>query len=657
MKWYYASRIKEKMFKISGTGIRISHMLPVVLLVLALLFSLPMSAAAQDFDIETMVAAGSSHSLAVRGDGSVWAWGYNGYGQLGNGSHRDSHVPIKVDDLDRVLAVSAGNGYSVALMEDGTVWAWGRNSSGQLGNATRTDRDEPKKVYKLDGVKAISAGYAHTLALKKDGTVWAWGYNGYGQIGDGTMNDRTIPVKVPGLSGVVAVSAGYGHSLALKKDGTVWAWGNNDWGQLGDNTTTGRTMPVEVANLTSIRAISAGQNHSLALHADGMVWAWGRNSSGQLGIGTTTGQLVPTRIPELSGVLVISAGDNCSAAVRVTGSLWAWGSDGVSTMRIRPVQLTTLSGMKAVNTGGSHSLALKSDDSVWAWGNNSYGQLGDNSTASRIDPVKVSFKCLIATRVYPSGGGTAAGGGVYDHGDRVTLEATAGSGYSFIDWTEQGEQITTKNTYSFTVTGDCTLDANFRTVLDVLKSYLKDNYNGVRVEESAIGTVLEDEYSDAYSYRASAGDNLIFAIGWAETDSDLTMEVYKPYGSELNDHKTHTVGDTKIVILEVEEAASGTWIYKVFGEDTPADGQLYTVLVASSDEFFDGPSAGNGLGDIDGNGQININDVVMVMRDVLALETLSYDKRLLADVNEDGRVDILDVALMQRRALGLISSF
>ncbi|MDY6827596.1 MAG: dockerin type I domain-containing protein [Bacillota bacterium] len=650
------SRHKEKIFGRTGKGIRFARVLPAVLM--ALLFSLPASAAAQDFDIEPMVAAGSNHSLAVRGDGSVWAWGYNGYGQLGNDSHQDSHIPIRVNDLDRVVAVSAGNGYSVALREDGSVWAWGRNSSGQLGNATRTDRDEPKEVYNLTGVKAISAGYAHTLALKSDGSVWAWGYNGYGQIGDGSKIDRTIPVKVPGLSGVVAVSAGYGHSLALKSDGSVWAWGKNDWGQLGDNTTSGRTMAVKVANLANIIAISAGQNHSLALHADGTVWAWGRNSSGQLGIGTTIGQTVPAQIPELSGVLAISAGENFSTAVRVTGSLWAWGRDGLSTMRIWPVQLTTLNSMKAVNTGGNHTLALKSDNSVWAWGNNSNGQLGNDSTASSADPVKVAFQCIVTTKVYPAGGGTAAGGGVYDHGDRVTLVATAGSGYSFVNWTEQGEDVTTKNSYSFTVTDDRTLEANFRSVFDLLKDYLKDNYTGTRVEKSTTGTVLEDDYSDVYSYRASAGDNLLFVLGWAETDSDLDLEVYKPYGSEVNGHKTYTVGDTKIVILEVEEAVAGTWTYKVFGEDTPTAGQLYTVLVARSDQpFDDDTSVGNGLGDVDGNGRININDVVMVMRDILALETLSYDKRLQADVNEDGRVDIVDVALMQRRALGLISSF
>ena len=457
----------------------------------------------------------------------------------------------------------------------------------------------------------------------------------------------------------MAVSAGYGHSLALQRDGTVRAWGNNDWGQLGDNTTTGRTVPVKVANLGEVKAISAGQDHSLALHADGTVWSWGRNSSGQLGIGTTTGQLVPNRIPDFSGVMGISAGDHCSAAVKVNGSLWTWGSDGVSTMKTRPVQVTALSGMKAVNTGGSHTLALKSDDTVWAWGNNSYGQLGDNSTASRINPVKIAFRCVITTRANPTGGGTIAGGGVYDHGDRATLVANANSGYSFVNWTEKGKEISTKTTYAFTVTGDRTLEANFRSVLDLLKSYLKDNYPGSRVVKTNTGTVLEDEYTPVYSYAAASGDNLLFVLGWAETNSDLALEVYKPYGGEVKGYRTRTVGDTKIVLLEVEEAAAGTWTYKVLGKDTPSAGQLYTVLVAKSDRSFgdDTPAGDKMLGDIDGNDRININDVVMVMRDVLALETLSYDSRLRADVNQDGRVDVLDVTLMQRKVLGLISSF
>jgi alpha-tubulin suppressor-like RCC1 family protein len=142
--------------------------------------------------------------------------------------------------------VKGGNYHSVALKTDGTVWAWGYNYYGQLGDGTYTDRSTPAQVSNLTDVKAISTLSSHALALKSDGTVWAWGYNYFGQLGDNTTTNRNTPVQVQNLTNVVAVAAGGSHSLALKSDGTVWAWGNNYSGQLGDNSTTNRSLPVQV---------------------------------------------------------------------------------------------------------------------------------------------------------------------------------------------------------------------------------------------------------------------------------------------------------------------------------------------------------------------------------------------------------------------------
>jgi Regulator of chromosome condensation (RCC1) repeat/Carboxypeptidase regulatory-like domain len=142
----------------------------------------------------------------------------------------------------------AASNFTVFLKGDGTVWAWGSNSNGQLGNGTTTDSSTPVQVSGLSGVTAVAAGSAHAIALKGDGTVWAWGSNSNGQLGNGTTTDSSTPVQVSGLSGVTAVAAGSAYTIALKGDGTVWAWGSNSNGQLG-NGTTDSLSPVPVPGL------------------------------------------------------------------------------------------------------------------------------------------------------------------------------------------------------------------------------------------------------------------------------------------------------------------------------------------------------------------------------------------------------------------------
>ena len=241
--------------------------------------------------VVTAIAAGYNHIVVLKSDGTVWGWGDNAGGQLGDGDTNSIWgkpvYEVQALGLSGVTAVAAGGSHSVALKSDGTVWAWGYNDSGQLGDGTTTNRSTPVKVSGLSGVIAIAAGCwgQYTVALKSDGTVWAWGDNNSGQLGDGTTHywGQTTPVQVSGLSGVTAIAAGVWQTMALKSDGTVWAWGDNSYGQLGDATTTIRSTPVKVLGLSGVTAISTGESHSVALKNDGTVWAWGNNGSGQLG--------------------------------------------------------------------------------------------------------------------------------------------------------------------------------------------------------------------------------------------------------------------------------------------------------------------------------------------------------------------------------------
>ena len=272
------------------------------------------------------LAVGSNHALALGLDGSLWTWGANGSGQLGNGNREDDFTPSRV--LSGFRAVAAGFSHSVAVDGDGQVWAWGENGDGQLGSAWPpvTDAVEPVQVPGFTRpVVQVAAGGGHTLALDAGGTVWAWGRNGDGQLGDGSTEDRADPVQV--LTDAVAISAGTSHSVALSRDGIVWAWGDNARGQLGDGTTEDRLAPVAVSPLFGMVAVAAGGKHTLALSQDGGVWAWGSNLSGEVGDGTYERRLAPVRV--LTGARGIAAGADFSlaAVAECGGALRAWGTN------------------------------------------------------------------------------------------------------------------------------------------------------------------------------------------------------------------------------------------------------------------------------------------------------------------------------------------
>jgi alpha-tubulin suppressor-like RCC1 family protein len=339
-----------------------------------------------------LVAAGSSFSLAVRAYGKVWAWGSNAYGQLGAGIYdTERTTPVQVVGLTAVKAVAAGDNHALALHEDGTVWSWGRNSHGQLGDGTTTDRRTPIQVPGLKGIIAVSAGAFHSLALRNDGTLWAWGHNGYGQLGDGTTTNRFTPVKVKTLAMwspefVVAIDAGAYHSMALSSEHTVWNWGHNGGGQLGDGSMIDRPNPTPVTSLLGVHAVSAGRNHSVALLQDGSVYVWGVGQEGQLGNNTwTVFQTSPVKA-WLSSVVEIEAGGFHNLARSGDGKVWTWGfnyrgqlGDGTTTNKAIPLTTSTPVG-KVLAGGDTHSmLYTATDELVFNWGGNYSGQLGIGS--------------------------------------------------------------------------------------------------------------------------------------------------------------------------------------------------------------------------------------------------------------------------------------
>ncbi len=202
----------------------------------------------------TAIDGSTDNGYALKNNGTVWAWGQNSYGQIGNGvTGANVLSPVQVSGLTNVIAISSNGYHCLALKNDGTVWAWGYNSNGQLGDGTTSNRNVPVQVSGLTNVASISAGYMHSLAVKNNGTVSVWGQNNFGQLGDGTTIGRLVPVQATSLTGIVtSVSAGIYSSYAVKNDGTMWSWGWNIFGQLGDGTTTNRLTPVQIPIICAV---------------------------------------------------------------------------------------------------------------------------------------------------------------------------------------------------------------------------------------------------------------------------------------------------------------------------------------------------------------------------------------------------------------------
>lgn len=340
------------------------------------------------------IAGGDNHMLAVRADGTVWAWGLNTYGALGDGSTTSRLAPVPTGGgLAGAVAASGGTAHSLALTSDGKVHAWGRNDHGQLGNGNQVTQLLPIEVTGLADVAMIGAGASHSLALDGNGEVWAWGSNQYGQLGNGSGPGSMVPAKISGLGNVVSIATRGDHSLALDEDGTVWAWGRNASGQLGGGNLAGSSIPVAVGVENVIR-ISAGWHRSMALDTDGNVWCWGANSFESFGPNTSSLSPAPMQVPGLGGAAVeISAGSTHSLVLLENGLVVAWGNNGFGQLgfglnrsRFLPEQTLGLRNVVGFDMGEGFGVAVKADGSVWTWGNNSTGQLGEPASLYRSYP-------------------------------------------------------------------------------------------------------------------------------------------------------------------------------------------------------------------------------------------------------------------------------
>lgn len=383
---------------------------------------------------ETLSSA-TRHTCGIKADRTLWCWGDNSESQFGDNTTTNSLTAVQtkgpsgVGFLTDVTHVETSNNYSCALKTDGTVWCWGYNAPGQLGDNTTTNRTAPVQVKgpggsgTLGGITQMEAQAGTTCGVKgSDQSLWCWGSNSNGRLGIGNETQQNAPVQVKGLNdsgfltNVLQVTAGNNqHNCAIKTDGSAWCFGDNGFGQLGTNSTTDSWTPVQVVAasgggmLASVVEIRAGYDHTCARISDGTVWCWGAGTLGQLGNDASTNQSRPVQVQaepsgNLTGVIRLQAGRDTSCAIKFDKTLWCWGGGGGGQLGIAatgnknkanqvmgPGGVGYLDNVSTVSVGTNAVCAVKEDKTSWCWGQNTYGNLGDGSTANSLVPVRIAY--------------------------------------------------------------------------------------------------------------------------------------------------------------------------------------------------------------------------------------------------------------------------
>ncbi|MCM8806244.1 MAG: FG-GAP-like repeat-containing protein [Candidatus Omnitrophica bacterium] len=605
------------------------------------------------FAPSTHIAGGLAHTVFLQNEGTVWTWGLNSSGQLGNGNNENSSVPVPYAVLESVKAVSAGMYHTAALKTNGTVWAWGNNDKGQLGNGSSVPYSaSPVQVSNLSQIVEISCGGNHNLALKNDGSVWAWGKNDSYQLGLGHFYGTSYllePKQVVGseeigyLTDVIRVSAGYDFSLALRKDGSVWAWGGNSWGQLGTGNTTDSFYPLKINGLSDIKGISAGGSgifgiHAMAVKSDGSVWCWGANNKGQLGDGTNTDRYLPVQVKGengtgfLSNIRKIAAGGTHSLALDKDGNVWAWGDNtygqlgnGTNNDSVYPVKAMGLSEIKMIAAGQKHSMAIDKDGNVWIWGQNISGQIGNNSQINSNIPVKIegiglnniSFTLTVSVKPQLSGTTTPSGTRKYRNNAQATITAIPGPRYQFNHWS--GDASGTETQITIIMDSNKNVVANF-----VLIPGLKCKLNMVCNPPGA-GYLIPEE--GEHEFDAGTAVNILVIPGYRYNFDRWSENVANPSAKEtyvlLNGDTTVTAYFTKQDFSAFPDISAGGQHNLVLKHDGSVwtSGSNYYGQLGINSTVTDSPNVQ--VKDTTGNGYLS--GIIMVSAGGFHSCALSYD--------------------------------
>ncbi len=348
------------------------------------------------------VSAGTRHSCGIRSDGTAWCWGWNRYGQVGDGTTvRHRLVPVQVGTATDWATVSANGYHTCGTRTDGTAWCWGDNDRGQLGDGTTIASDVPVQVGVAANWTAVAAGASHTCGLRTDGTAWCWGYNWVGQLGDGRHGQDTnsnVPVQVGRGTSWATITAGSNHTCGALVSGAARCWGLNDTGQLGDGGKGYLSdVPVKVRTTADWVSLVGGGYHTCGIRTDGTTWCWGDNSKGQLGVRHDRVRKLPVQVGTSVDWVSLTAGFAHTCGTQVDGTAWCWGynatgqlGDGTTTTSRTPVQIGAVGDWVNVNAGSNHTCGTLTDGTGWCWGSNTDGQLGDGSYIDSDLPTQIA---------------------------------------------------------------------------------------------------------------------------------------------------------------------------------------------------------------------------------------------------------------------------
>lgn len=344
-----------------------------------------------------MLSCGSSHSLAIKMDGSLWAWGENGHGQLGDSTYTTRISPVQIGKDYDWRTVSAGIEYTLAIKKNGTLWAWGGNMAGQLGTGNTSPCIYPKQIGVLNNWSNVFAQSYSSLALKTDGTLWGCGLNAYGELGNGTKIGTYMFTKIGTDTDWTNATTGASFVCAIKKNGSIWAWGSNSSGQLGDGTIIDKLIPKQVGTDTSWQKVSCGESFVAGIKKDGTIWVWGNNYYGQLGNNTSVDSHIPIQVGVATNWKDFFTGAYIGVGLKKDGTLWLWGrnqdgqlGDGTFVDKHVPTKLGNATNWLSFSSTYDSNIAFRTDGSTWGWGANGLGQLGDGTRTVKTTPTALT---------------------------------------------------------------------------------------------------------------------------------------------------------------------------------------------------------------------------------------------------------------------------
>ena len=356
---------------------------------------------------EGKISAGY-HTCGLRADGTAYCWGYNGSGELGNGTTTNSLLPIAVVGDHKFLQIKAGQDYTCGLRTDGAAYCWGSNANRQLGDGTTTNSLTPVPVSGGHKFVQISVRSLHTCGLRTDGAAYCWGGNSHGQLGDGTSTDRAVPTAVTGGHKFIQITVGANFTCGLRSDGAAYCWGQNFYGQLGDGTTAAKSVPTAVSGGHKFAYLAGGYLYNCAIRTDGAAYCWGMNSNGAggaLGDGTNINKSVPTPVSGNHKFIDLATSHSHACGIRTDGAAYCWGDnywgglgDGTTTTSFTPVAVLGGPFVEISANSQGNACALKADGAAYCWGLNSYGRLGDGTTTASSIPTHVSGFSMVESQ-------------------------------------------------------------------------------------------------------------------------------------------------------------------------------------------------------------------------------------------------------------------